>query len=220
MATPTLVSSDKNGNALPGRSGLSSISGDGSLVTFTNLTGDGTSSPFYQVYLKNLVTGDLTAVSVSGDQTQFSRISSDGSNLAFEAALDPFDFSGFGPAQIYIYNVATSGTTLVTRTTSGTQSDGELRTNPSISGGASVVSFDSTANDLVTGFNFTGAFDQVYIYTGGANKLISQKTARCSTTTAGTPTFPPTASSSPSRVSPRTLVSALPATRMRSTSTI
>ena len=175
MATPTLVSTDKNGNALPGRSGLSSISGDGSLVTFTNLTGEDVGSPSYQVYLKNLSTGDLAAVSVSGDQTQFSRISSDGSNLVFEAAPNAFDFSGFGPAQIYIYNVATATTTLVTRTTSGTQSDGDLLTNPSISDGAGVVSFDSSANDLVTGFNFAGASDQVYIYTGGANKLISQK---------------------------------------------
>jgi Tol biopolymer transport system component len=176
MATPTLVSSDKNGNALPGRSGLSSISGDGSLVTFTNLTGDGTSSPFYQVYLKNLVNGDLTAVSVSGDQTQFSRISSDGSNLVFEAAPDPFDFSGFGPAQIYIYNVATSGTTLVTRNTSGQQSDGHLLTDPSISDGGSVVSFDSNANDLVTGVTFSGFSrpDQVYINTGGVNQLITK----------------------------------------------
>ena len=75
MATPTLVSTDKNGNVLPGRSGLSSISGDGSLVTFTDLTGEDVGSPSYQVYLKNLTTGDLTAISVSGDQTQFSRIS-------------------------------------------------------------------------------------------------------------------------------------------------
>src|SRR5271169_3221403 len=115
MTTPlVLVSSDKNGNALPGRSGLSSVSDDGNLVTFTNLTGDGT-SPFYQVYLKNVSTGDITAVGTSlGEQTQFSRISGDGSTVVFEANSQA-SFGDTSNAQIYLYDVATQGVTLVTK---------------------------------------------------------------------------------------------------------
>ena len=179
MATPTLVSSDKNGNALPGRSGLSSLSDDGNLVTFTNLTGDGTSSSFYQVYLKNLVTGDLTAVGTSlNEQTQFSRISGDGSSIVFEASPTSF-FGAFSSEQIYLYNVGGQSVSLVTRNTSGGQSDGFFYTNPSISDNGGVVSFDSTADDLVTGVTFSGGIfrpDQVYIRSGGVTQLITKTT--------------------------------------------
>jgi hypothetical protein len=50
--TPVLASSQQSGTALPGRSGLSSLSDDGTLVTFTNLTNEGTGSDHYQIYLK------------------------------------------------------------------------------------------------------------------------------------------------------------------------
>jgi serralysin len=180
MATPTLVSSDKNGNALPGRSGLSSVSADGNLVTFTNLTGDGTASPFYQVYLKDLATGDLTAVGTSlNEQTQFSQISGDGSTIVFEANSQAF-FGDHSNAQIYLYDVAGGGVTLVTKSTSNTVSDGSSPLNPSISNNGGVVAFDSTPDDLVTGIsgltnpNFGSDHDQVYIHTAGGNQLISK----------------------------------------------
>jgi serralysin len=179
MTTPlVLVSSDKNGQALPGRSGLSSVSDDGNLVTFTNLTGEGTFSPFYQVYLKDMSTGDVTAVGTSlGQQTQFSRISGDGSTIVFEANTIAF-FGDHSGAQIYLYDVASGDVTLVTHTSSDSNvgSDGSSPLNPSISDDGSVVAFDSTANDLVTGISGLqlGTRDQVYIYTGGSVQLISK----------------------------------------------
>jgi len=177
MTTPlVLVSSDKNGNALPGRSGLSSVSDDGNLVTFTNLTGDGT-SPFYQVYLKNVSTGDITAVGTSlGEQTQFSRISGDGSTVVFEANSQA-SFGDTSNAQIYLYDVATQGVTLVTKSTSNTVSNGSSPLNPSISDNGGVVAFDSTATDLVNGISGLtnpNNVDQVYIHTAGGNQLISK----------------------------------------------
>ena len=179
MTTPlVLVSSDKTGNALPGRSGLSSVSADGNLVTFTNLTGEG-SSPSFQVYLKNLSTGDITAVGTSlGEQTQFSQISGDGSTIVFEANSEAF-FGDNSRAQIYLYDVASGGVTLVTESTSNTVSDGSSPLNPSISDNGSVVAFDSTADDLVTGISGltnpnSGDRDQVYIHTAGGNQLISK----------------------------------------------
>jgi hypothetical protein len=53
MTTPALASSQQNATALPGRSGLSSLSDDGNLVTFTNRTSEDTGSDHHQIYLKN-----------------------------------------------------------------------------------------------------------------------------------------------------------------------
>jgi autotransporter passenger strand-loop-strand repeat protein len=176
---PVLVSSDNSGTPLTGRAGLSSISGDGNLVTFTELTNEGTGNDTYTAYLKNLTTGVLTDIGASFADSQSSRISPDGSNIVFEE--DPTNFfSQFSspPVQVYVYNVATATATLITRSTSGTQSDGSVFTGPSISDGGSVVSFDSNANDLVTGFTFSGnpqsEQSNVYINTGGVITLVSQ----------------------------------------------
>jgi Tol biopolymer transport system component len=120
MTTPlVLASSQQDETALPGRSGLSSISGDGSLVTFTNLTttnGIG----FCRVYLKDLTTGDLTAIGTSLDEdTEFSRISGDGSTIVFEASPDGNFFNTFADDQVCVYNVATQSLGFVTVGTSG-----------------------------------------------------------------------------------------------------
>ena len=50
---PVLASSQQNRTPPAGRSGPSSISNDGTLVKFTNLTNEGTGSDNYQTYLKN-----------------------------------------------------------------------------------------------------------------------------------------------------------------------
>jgi Tol biopolymer transport system component len=138
------------------------ISGDGAYVTFESVASnldpaDGDTDP--DVFMRDVQSGTATLVSrASGDSgpkgNGFSTrpaISSDGRYVTFESTASNLDPAAIdGNSDVFVRNLQTHTTTLVSRATgdSGTQGNGES-TRPAISGDGRYVAFLSSASNLV-----------------------------------------------------------------------
>jgi Tol biopolymer transport system component len=148
----------------------SAISGDGTKVAFlsaaTNLDPADTDS-FFDVYVKDLATGDLTLASISAAGVKGNNdsvgvtLSADGTVAAFfswATNLDPADNDAF--ADIYVKNLLTGELTLASTSDSGVKGNGSSAAT-SISADATKVAFLSKAT------NFdpidTDTFEDVYV---------------------------------------------------------
>ncbi len=154
----TLVSQTKAGTKSNGVSDEADISADGTMVSFrstaTNLVPADTDT-VPDVYEKNLVTGDLSLVSVNGTGTKGNAhsgrpsLSSDGALIAFRSkstnllAADPD--SAF---DIYLKNMSTGSLRLVSADASGTDGNG-ASTTPMLSSDGTLVAFRSSASNLL-----------------------------------------------------------------------
>lgn len=157
--TTSLVSVALNGASGNHISSWAGISDDGRYVSFrslaTNLVpGD---SPIPDIYVRDLLKGTTTRVSVSSDGTaanqpsEVGAISADGRFISFQSMatnLVPGDSNNAN--DIFVHDRTTGVTTLVSKATDGTQGDGPSWV-AAISGDGQRVVFDSIATNLVAG---------------------------------------------------------------------
>jgi hypothetical protein len=140
-----------------GESGSPVLPADGSFVAFaseaTNLDPADTDS-FTDIFVKNLVTGDLTLASTSsngvkGNSDSFQpTLSEDATQVAFASQatnLDPSDTDGFG--DVYVKDLSVGGLTLASTSDLGIKGNGQSEV-PSISADGSRVAFSSEATNL------------------------------------------------------------------------
>ena len=166
----TRVSTDSDGNQSDNYSYYTSVSEGGRFVAFrssaTNLVADDTNGK-WDIFLKDTMTGATTRVSTDSDGNQgngvskwFPKVSADGRYVVFSSAssnLVPGDSNG--AEDIFIKDMQTGSTSLVSTDASGGQGDGGSY-YPNISPDARHVAFISTATNLVAG----DANDQLDIF--------------------------------------------------------
>ncbi len=166
----TLVSTSDTGAKGNGWTSYSALSGDGSLVAFSsdsdNLDPADTDT-FYDVFVKDLVTGDLTLVSTSDTGVKgnsFSAgvaLSANGRFLAFSSGstnLDPADTDSV--ADVYVKDRATGDLTLVSTSDAGVDGNG-YSDDAALSGDGITVAFSSASTNLDPAD--TDSFTDVYV---------------------------------------------------------
>jgi len=161
------------GNAESGINGIA-ISADGRYVSFTsyasNLVPDDTNTEA-DVFVHDLLTGATTRVSVSSDGTQSnyengwsgSAISADGRYVVFSTYannLVPGDTNGTD--DVFIHDLQTGATTLVSVSSDGTQGNSSSDSGLAISADGRYVMFDSYASNLVP--NDTNNVTDVFVH--------------------------------------------------------
>jgi hypothetical protein len=214
------VSVDSSGAQANGASQNSQLSGDGRYVVFesfaTNLVADDTNN-MEDIFVNDLQTGattrvslaSLTGVQANGD-SRGAAISSDGRYVAFEStATNLVSVDTNGQNDVFVRDLQTGITTLVSVDSAGIQTNGISRNYPipiSISGDGRFVVFISQANNLVSGD--TNAVQDVFVHDlqTGATTLVSVNSAGVQ---ANAPSYSPTIS-----VNGRYVVFASPATNL------
>jgi hypothetical protein len=172
----TRVSVDSSGAQANGASQNSQLSGDGRYVVFeslaTNLVADDTNN-LEDIFVKDLQTGATTRVSLAsltgaqanGD-SRGAAISSDGRYVAFEsAATNLVSVDTNGQNDVFVRDLQTGITTLVSVDSAGVQASGVSKNSPipiSISGDGRFVVFTSRATNLVSGD--TNAAEDVFMH--------------------------------------------------------
>jgi Tol biopolymer transport system component len=157
----TLVSSTSAGaHPGPGSSQYPKISASGNFVAFQ--TNDSLvpedNGAFLDIYLKNLLSGATSRVSLShnggptGTHSILPSISGDGTRITFESAYDQIALPDTNSkVDVFMCNLSPSfSNTLVSVATNGTQGDGNSG-NAQISADGNVVVFESVATNLVAG---------------------------------------------------------------------
>jgi Tol biopolymer transport system component len=141
-SAPTIASSSAAGETGNGVSFFASLSADGRFVTFssnaTNLVdGDGAT---FDVFRKDLATGEITLVSEGGDDHSFrSALSADGEVIAFSSAADNFNPDSTGQRNVF------------TTTADGDEIDlasiigNRFANDPSMSNDGTLIAFSATA---------------------------------------------------------------------------
>ena len=173
--TTTLVSADSSGNASgDGDSMAASISDDGQFIAFqsvaTNLTSNDTNGTS-DVFLRDLSNGTtiLVSVNVSGnasgnDASMSAAISADGGSVAFSSLatdLVSVALDTNGAFDVFIRDVQSGTTSLVSIDQAGAESGDAVSSFPSLSGDGQLVAFTSFSSNLVT--NDTNASDDVFV---------------------------------------------------------
>jgi Tol biopolymer transport system component len=169
QGTTTLVSANRTGtgggNAA---SQAQAISANGRYVVFTSYATDLVGIPTSgngDVYVRDLKTATTTLVSINQAGTaggDFSSgqasISANGNLVAFQSYADNLVANDTnGSADVFVRNLRTGTTTLVSVNQAGSASGDGFSADPVISADGSVVAFDSFATDLVANDNnFTG----------------------------------------------------------------
>jgi Tol biopolymer transport system component len=164
--TTTLVSVNTSGTSSgDDASTLPSISADGRFVAFVSTADDLAAGPADfngtpDVYVRDLLLGITTFVSVNygSDGPVFGTstnpvISADGDFIAFvsdAAELMPPGVDTNAVNDVFVRNLLTASTTLVSINSAGTASGNADSLNPSISADGDVVAFVSNASDLVS----------------------------------------------------------------------
>jgi Tol biopolymer transport system component len=186
--TRTLISTSPLGAAAPGTSSDPSISADGSTVAFVSTAGDlaaGASKTQSNVYVRlpdgsvELVSGGVAGAVANGAASQ-PAISSNGLAVAFTSTASNL-VSGLqtvGP-QVFVRNLVTRVTTLVSVARNGTSGNGWAG-DASINATGRYVSFDSAASDLQQ--SPSNHIANVYV-----RDLASGRTQIVSVTSGGTP---------------------------------
>jgi hypothetical protein len=156
----TLASTSDTGVTGNGPSKDVTLTPDGTKVAFlssaTNLD-PADSDSLYDVYVKDLVTGDITLASTSdtgikangGSDAAPPDLSDDGTKVAFGSVatnLDAADTDGI--ADIYVKNLITGNISLVSASDSGMKGNGDSNTGLSLSADARTVAFVSNATNL------------------------------------------------------------------------
>lgn len=171
LRTTVLVSVDTAGGQANSGSGMASVSADGRFVAFessaTNLV-EGDTNGFTDIFVKDMLTGAVTRVSVSSGGLQSdgesadASISGDGRYVAFGSDagnLVPNDLNGTG--DVFVHDMQTGATLWASPDANGPSWD------PTVSQDGRFVVFTSNANNLV-GDDTNGKTDVFVfsIYTG------------------------------------------------------
>lgn len=161
--TTSLVAEDADGECPGDWSGDAVFSGDSTKVAFTTEAGGfgGPSGPLdfnfgADVVVADLATGTTTVVSVNaaGDSTGNGRssepaINSDGTKVAFtSAATDLGPPDGGASPDVYLRDLTTGTTTLISSRPDGNASQTDASGSPAISPDGAKVAFASNATDL------------------------------------------------------------------------
>ena len=162
--TTYLISLDSTGTGSGNKNSYNpAISANGNVVAFespaTNLHAlDTNSSSNSDVFARNLATGTTHLVSInaagtgSGRRSSFNPVlSADGNMVAFESGADlhPWDISG-AEVDVFVRHLATGITYFVSAPLTNMGGSGDS-TDPAISADGNVVTFQTTATDLVQG---------------------------------------------------------------------
>ncbi len=182
-----LLSAGPAGEGADGPSTNPSISADGGVVAFyslaTNLLpqGDSTAAatPSQGEVFAWTRGGDLRKVSLSSSQAPADGdsgepdISGDGRFVAFSSTADNLtDSHPAGQRDVYVRDLQTDKTTLVSATPDGAPGDG-ASSAPAISPDGRYVSFSTTATNLVSGTTLSGTNVVVRDLDGGSTALAS-----------------------------------------------
>lgn len=174
------ASVDAGGGDANGRSHSPSISDDGRLVAFTStasdlVPGDGNGSA--DVFVRDLRAGTTTRVSIDatgGDSdgaSEWPAISGDGHHLAFQSSATDLVPGADAPvSKVYLRDLRTGTTTLVSAAADGSQPDGPS-THPAISDDGRHVAFASLASNLVPGGNGRGGVFVRDLVTGTTTRV-------------------------------------------------
>jgi Tol biopolymer transport system component len=162
MRTTTLVSTNSSGTAT-GNAGSRDaiISADGRFVAFSSTAGDlvpNDANGQSDVFIRDLQTGTTTLASAnrlgtdSGNGASTSPVlSDDGRFVTFSSsASDLVENDTNGQEDIFVRDLQTGKTTLVSVNRAGTNSGNATSSAPVISANGNFVAFSSAANDLVT----------------------------------------------------------------------
>ena len=145
------VSRDSLGAELPGGSGAPALSADGSRVAFVTAgTRGGTCE---DVHLKDLTTGVLSVVSLSGGCGRFSEValSGDGRHVAYSTSWPMTPEDADWTPDVYVRDIAAARTSLVSGSRPGTPKKLERGSSyaPALSHDGRWVAFTSFATDLL-----------------------------------------------------------------------
>jgi hypothetical protein len=168
----TRVSLASDGSAPTDASGTSSVSADGNLVVFTstaaltpgvNETGDDF------VYLRNVSANTTTLISKAPDGSQPNakaaepEISSNGQFIVYSSPASnlPGAANNNGEPNIFLYNISTDTTTLISQGLAGAPADSSSST-PTISSDGTKIAFLSNADNLVA--NDTNQASDIFVY--------------------------------------------------------
>ena len=148
------------------------FSADGRLVVFESAANDLspiTTGPSPSVYVRDLQTGATTLVSINAagtdsgnNMSRHPAFSADGRLVAFESRasdLGPTDTDN--ALDVYVRNLQTGTTTLVSVNAAGTDSGNNISRNPVISTDGRFVAFESLAGDL--GPTDTNLLQDIYV---------------------------------------------------------
>ncbi len=186
--TTTLVSVNNDGDQANNFSYVPSVSADGTKVAFTslasNLVAGAGGGGVPDVFVRDLIAGTTTLVSaaVGGRHAHgFSRdgvISADGRYVAFASqATNIIRNDTHLGYDVYVRDLATATSTLVSAASDGTQGDGEA-SSPSISRNGRFVAFQSEAPNLVP--DDTNGTADVFVH-----DMVSGRTSRISLPSSG-----------------------------------
>lgn len=161
-----------------------SISGDGSLVTYrsgsSNLVSDDTNNhDDIFLYDASKDTNKLISRTPTGGLANAnsgpSVISADGTRVAYYSYANNLvaDGDSISLADVFVYDISTDSTTLISRATTGESGNGDSF-YPSISGDGDLIAYTSYASDLVRS-DPNGASDVfVHSIATGATRLVSK----------------------------------------------
>jgi Tol biopolymer transport system component len=186
--TTTLVSVNPSGAAGNAWSGNYHITPDGRYVVFQSNASDlvpGDTNGYSDVFVRDLVAGTTTLVSVNSSGTgpgngasDNAQITPDGRFVVFESSASNLVPGGTsGATNVYVRDLLTGTTTLVNMNQAGTGAGNAAAQDPSISTDGRYVAFDSTASDLVVGD--TNGVSDVFVrdLVAGTTTLVSVNTA-------------------------------------------
>ncbi len=150
-----------------------SISADGRYVAFesiaTDLVSGGTNGNVH-IFVRDLVAGTTTLVSVSStdvqgnDDSSSASISADGRYVAFESLSTNLVSGGTnGNVHIFVHDLLAGTTTLASVDSAGIQGNGDSNF-PSISGDGRYVAFESDATNLVGVGNDNNGSTDVFVH--------------------------------------------------------
>lgn len=154
------------------------ISADGRYVAFTSLatnlvTGD--SNGVSDIFVRDRQTGTTVRISVDSSGGQANgpsyspSLSADGRYVAFVSEASNLVVGGTnGMANIFVHDLQTGATTLISMGLVGANANGPSR-QPSISGDGRYVAFESLANNLVP--NDSNGFVDVFLYDCGTSTV-------------------------------------------------
>lgn len=181
--TTRLVTRPPDGSAANYYSVAGSISGDGTRVTYrsgaSNLVRNDTNGRD-DVFLysattdtNKLISRTSAGESANGDSVT-SVISADGTTVAYYSYANNLvhDDENF-IADIFVYDVATASTTLISRGRDGQPANSDSY-YPSISGDGTLIAYTSLATDLVAADEYAGSDIFVYDTTSGSTRLITK----------------------------------------------
>ena len=166
--TTTRVSVASDGTQSNSNSFNASLSADGTKVAFYSFASNlvaGDTNGQADVFVRDLRTGTTTRVSVASDGTQGTggdsvtpSLSADGSKVAFSSdATNLVAGDANGQKDVFVRDLTTGTTTLVSVDSGGTQSNGSSST-ASLNADGTRVAFSSNATNLVAG-DTNGVFD-------------------------------------------------------------